>query len=314
MLTIDKLWNSNDSSVWDTALRRYWDFVKPANIALEGSLERLTIDHLKQLDAQGWYRFLREQYFRWKYTASNRYASTTRHLDRYVTENALDKLHKIKLELISLDPRDIAGGLTTGQEIRGLGCAGASGLLALLYPRSFGTVDQFVVKALREITGLPEANVLRSMNEESLTTADGVVLIQIMMRKADQLNRLFETSTWTARNIDKILWTYGRGNDSPRCGKPSSRMATSIGVSTSVAKGGNYMTNHEMFASALRNYRGKTLRTAEIERIVLQAFPNFTRGSLLPNDHGQGNKGSCSCAGTNRRIFDKVQTGLYLVR
>jgi hypothetical protein len=43
-------------------------------------------------------------------------------------------------------------------------------------------VDQFVVKALREIKNLPEAKALFEMNPESLTIADGVFLTDILKR------------------------------------------------------------------------------------------------------------------------------------
>ena len=55
---------------------------------------------------------------------------------------------------MALDPSDVGAALQTALAIRGLGTAGASGLLALLYPRDLTTVDQFVVKALRgHVTG-----------------------------------------------------------------------------------------------------------------------------------------------------------------
>lgn len=74
------------------------------------------------------------------------------------------------------------------------------------------------------------------------------------------------------------------------------------------------MTNHEMILAAVRSHRGKELRTYEIRKIVSKAFPQFSMGSLLPNDHAEGNKHPCTCAGTNSRIFDRVERGLYLVR
>jgi hypothetical protein len=74
------------------------------------------------------------------------------------------------------------------------------------------------------------------------------------------------------------------------------------------------MTNHEMFAEAFKSYRGKTLTTCQIGDIVQKAFPQFSAGSMLPNDHGAGNKSDCWCAGTNNRIFDRVMRGQYRVR
>ena len=237
MITIDELWNSENPMVWKKALQRYWEFVKSSNITLEHSMEKLSPDQLINLDAHGWYEFLRDQYFRWKYTANNRYATTTRSLRRYLDENALEELHNIKRRLISLNPSDIAYGLKTAQEIRGLGCAGASGLLSLLYPRSFGTVDQFAVKALREVRGLPEATDLQRMNEISLSTHDGVILIQIMRRKAIQLNQLFNSTEWTPRKIDMILWTYGRQSDPPKVDAQVSQKITTSHTPARAATG-----------------------------------------------------------------------------
>jgi len=74
------------------------------------------------------------------------------------------------------------------------------------------------------------------------------------------------------------------------------------------------MTNHEMFATAVSDYRGKILESSEIKKIVLKAFPNFSEGSYRPNDHAFGNKSDCSCAGTDRRIFDRIEPKKYLVR
>jgi hypothetical protein len=65
------------------------------------------------------------------------------------------------------------------------------------------------------------------------------------------------------------------------------------------------MTNHEMIATAVKNHRGETLSTPEIEEIVCKKFTQFSKGSLLPNDHGQG---------TENRIFDKIARNKYRVR
>jgi hypothetical protein len=117
---------------------------------------------------------------------------------------------QIRRRLLSLDPDDIRLGLKAGCDIRGLGTAGASGLLALMYPQKFGTVDQFAVKALRQVEDLPEAKSLARMNPENLTISDGVLLIEILRRKAADNNRIFKSETWTPRKLDKVLWTYGR--------------------------------------------------------------------------------------------------------
>lgn len=74
------------------------------------------------------------------------------------------------------------------------------------------------------------------------------------------------------------------------------------------------MNNHNMIARAMVGHAGKVLSTSQIRNIVLSAFPTFNPGSLLPNDHGSGNKSSCWCAGTDSRIFDSAGRGQYRVR
>jgi hypothetical protein len=93
---------------------------------------------------------------------------------------------------------------------RELGTAGASGLLAVLFPSQFGTVDQFAVKALAKIPELPERDLIGAMNPESLKLNDGTILIRIMRRKAVELNRVSSLVKWTPRKVDMVLWTCAR--------------------------------------------------------------------------------------------------------
>lgn len=74
------------------------------------------------------------------------------------------------------------------------------------------------------------------------------------------------------------------------------------------------LRNHDCFVSALRNYAGQTLTTGQIQRILLAVFPDFNVGSILPNDHAEGNECPCGCAGTVDRVFDRIHRGLYRVR
>jgi len=48
------------------------------------------------------------------------------------------------------------------------------------------------------------------MSPENLSISDGVLLIDILTRKANENNELFGVSSWTPRKIDMVLWTYGR--------------------------------------------------------------------------------------------------------
>lgn len=202
------LWNTNSENEWDMALKQYWNLIKPQNTNLEFRMERLNPDGIKNLSPEEFYNFLYDEYFVWKYTAKNRLATTRTQLNRYKTENRLNDLDRIRMEILGFDLNDIELGLRITKQINGLGIAGASGLLSLLYPKYFGTVDQFVVLNLRRIESLKQKESLLQMNPESLRLKDGVELINILRERANELNKVNNTDKWTPRNIDKVLWAY----------------------------------------------------------------------------------------------------------
>src|SRR6476659_9531783 len=175
MYSIDEVWSSRDEALWLWALEQYGEPVKESNRALERELATLKLETIEALDEVGWYEFLRDKYFRWKFTAPNRYKTTTNSLSWYVTEGQLGQLSGVKEELLRFDREDIRRGLQIGTKIRGLGVAGASGLLSVLYPQDFGTVDQFVVKGLLKVEsmGVEEREALTKMNPEGLRLPDG---------------------------------------------------------------------------------------------------------------------------------------------
>ncbi|MDA3788302.1 MAG: hypothetical protein PF503_07380 [Desulfobacula sp.] len=163
------------------------------------------------MNSKQWYEFLLTKYFFWKYTAPNRYKTTTTQLKRYLGPNdSLDNLFQIKEKIFNLNKEDIATGLKTACKIRGLGPPGASGLLAILFPSYFATVDQFAVKALLEVNSLPEKSAISAMNSDQIKIKDGVTLINIMKEKAKRLNAEFQTSFWSPRKVDMVLWVSAR--------------------------------------------------------------------------------------------------------
>ena len=103
--------------------------------------------------------------------------------------------------------------LNVTTKLGGIGTAGGSGLLALLFPVQYGTVDQFVVKALMELSAyaseLPR-NDISKIKPSDITIKQAVLLEEILREKAKRLNKAFEKNEWTPRKIDKILWSYGR--------------------------------------------------------------------------------------------------------
>jgi len=199
-------WDSNDRGIWLNKLDKYWDYVKPANLALEIEMEHLDESQVRKMPVQKFYNFLYEKYFVWKYTAPNRLATTRRYLEKHDTEQGMKSLQRIQNELFSFDKRNIEKGLEIASGINGLGIPGASGLLSILFPEYFGTVDQFVVKALMDVNELQRKNEILAMNPDSLKLNDGVLLIEILRSKSDELNKANGTTEWTPRKIDKVLW------------------------------------------------------------------------------------------------------------
>lgn len=135
-------------------------------------LENLNPNDIKKLTAKELYDFLYNEYFVWKYTAKNRLATTRMQLQRYIIENRLNDLEKIKRELFSFDLENIKQGLEIASGIHGLGIAGASVLLALLFPEYFGAVDQCVVLDLLRIKGIKQIEWILNMNPNNIRLKD----------------------------------------------------------------------------------------------------------------------------------------------
>jgi len=76
------------------------------------------------------------------------------------------------------------------------------------------------------------------------------------------------------------------------------------------------LDNHGKLEHALAPHRGKQLNTQEMWAIVDAVWQGqFAKGSFLPNDHADGNKGSCWCAVNrqNRPLLRRIERGVYLV-
>lgn len=214
MSLISGLWACEDEAVWRFALKTYWLFVKGENRGLEEALEHAR-ERAQGLDPKGWYDFLLNEYFPWKF-APPFLAAHQNTLRRHVSQNGLDGLYEIKRCLFALDPanpENTERALKIADGIPGLATSGASGLVTVLFPEHFGTVDQFVVRALQSIDGLPHEELVRGMKPMNFTPQEAATVIKIMRKKAGENNLKFRTDFWTPRRMDMILWTYGRENE-----------------------------------------------------------------------------------------------------
>lgn len=209
-LNINLLWNSKNECKWKAALKYYDAYLKPNQIDIENRMNNIDNAEIRNCNAKEFYNFLYYEYFVWKYTAKKRLVITRNSLMKYEVENIFEDLGKIKEDIFKINRSDILKCLKNAKAIHGLGTAGASGLLAILFPEDFGTVDQFVVKALLQISDLSEHSELEKINPNNIKDREGVLLINIMRKKAAELNLIFNTNFWTPRKIDMILWCIGR--------------------------------------------------------------------------------------------------------
>lgn len=207
---ISVLWNSRDEQLWLTALENYWQKLSGEQLLLERKMDSLKTESVRFMSVDEFFSFLYEEFYVWKYTNKFYLTVNRKQLWKYFSEKKMNELELIKEELFSLEHTNIKKCLSCAKKLRGLGTAGASALLSILFPSDFGTVDQFVVKSLLKISNLPEHERIEQMNPESLKLDDGVLLVNIMKNKAEELNEIFVTDFWTPRKIDMILWSIGR--------------------------------------------------------------------------------------------------------
>lgn len=173
----------------------------------------------------------------------------------------------------------------------------ASTILHFMYPNTFPIFDVRTAEVLCEA----------ELTSSDRTTAENYpafvkAIFEIKGRAPD----------YSLRQIDRALFAFHKQEFQPIKPKPTpSRRTLTSNVST---RGARSMTNHDMIAAAVSSARGQQLSNQEIWRLVHSQFPNFNQGSLLPNDHAEGNKGACPCANSPNRIFDRLGSGRYLVR
>ena len=212
---INNLWELRDENKWLDALDLYWvDPTVCRNRDTEQFMHKVELEYIQRLDMQEWYDFL-NKYFHWKFTGDQLHE---RLMD--LDKNSFEHLFSVKRGLLAIDELDLADSrkclnLVKSPRIRGLDYPGASGLLALVFKEWFGTVDSFVLDSLCKIESLPEKQRIREIRawvkiKKDCRESDAVLVIDIMRRKALELNAWFGTNRWTPHKIAMILRTSNK--------------------------------------------------------------------------------------------------------
>ena len=208
---IQKLWNSDIEKAWRDSLQHYYDLLTTDEmIQVEDEIKNIKAEDVEKLSTEEFYGFLHNKFYIWQFPSKKRQGTTIPQLERYKTENRMDELAEIKESLFSIEHSDINSCLETAKKLRGLGVIGASGLLAVLFPKDFGTVSAPLIESLKELNIAEYSEVLQNIKPQSPSKKEAVILINIMRDKAEELNKKFNTDFWTPRKIDMILWSFGR--------------------------------------------------------------------------------------------------------
>lgn len=210
LCSIDYLWQYGDESDWHNALNHYYDKLSPAMRELDFYLETICAEDVKTMPINDFYNFLHDNFYVWKYTG-NYLTSRQEDLEKYILQKKLDELKDVHNKLFSVHDNDITECLRVATKIRGLGIAGASGLLSILFPKDFGTVDKFLIIALSKISNWNYKNEITKIDPTAtISVKNGTLLIKILREKATELNVSFKTDFWTPRKIDMVLWSIER--------------------------------------------------------------------------------------------------------
>lgn len=204
-MKINEIWNSKEISVWKDALAKA-TMETGRDDSIETKMSKLNVEYIQHLPVEDFYSFLHDDYFVWKYTAKHRLTSTRNSLKKY--ENDMNELREIQDGLFSFKLSEIGKGLEIAHQIKGLGISGASGLLALLFPSYFGTVDDMVIRALLTCDEYRDDAIIKAINPQDIIINEAVYLIEQFKKKAHELNALSNEYCWRPRDIDVILWHF----------------------------------------------------------------------------------------------------------
>lgn len=213
-----ELWTKGSQQEWKTALDLYYNVLSEDERKLETEMDMVSSnpDIIREMSGDDFYNFLFQKYYVWKYTQPNRLVTTRTQLNKHNSETGKLFLEIIKDSIFKIHdkiPFETGMIVDFSTRIRGLGVAGASGLLSILFPRHYGTVDQYLVYELEKVSEISDAQEYKMIKPKNLKVKDCVFLEKVMREKAKKLNIEFHTDEWTPKKIDMILWAIHRDNN-----------------------------------------------------------------------------------------------------
>lgn len=206
-------WHSRDLRPWIDGERRYWELVSGRAheiVIIEREFAQAQLPYVQKMNIADFHNFI-VKFIKWKFTRFR--AFKVENFEKYYENpNNMRSLNEIREEILNLDYDNLPLAIMVPSQIYGIKTAAAPGLLSILRPEKFGTVDQFLIEALREVPTIANQWWFPGVYErrEALLPMDGVRLVQVLRAKASALNDTFQTTEWTPRRVDMVLWARGR--------------------------------------------------------------------------------------------------------
>jgi hypothetical protein len=232
---------------------------------------------------------------------------------RWVNLDEYNSVYATAFRIAASEPpeRKLAALLAPDVKLSGLEAPTGSTILHFMHPQIMPIID------VRTVEVLSAAGLLSTDRRDLAHYEEYRRAIEGIRRRCPG---------WSLREIDRALFAYHKQflektvaqRAQRQCGQTVSEHvagSSHIAAALESVRSARIVlgTNHDRFASVFKNRTQRTFSTAEIMKLML-AESNIQPGSVLPNDHGEGNKGECPCVGTDRQIFERLGRGTYLVR
>ena len=207
-IDIKDIWNCNEEGKWKDAEEEYSKRINQVAI-IEKKFEQMTTEEILDLSPDKFYIFLRDMYFPWKFTGvylKPRLENLkTIENKKMQIKDVIDDLKELQTRIEDkkeLNDDDMSNAIRNLQKIPGIGPSAATGLLSILFPTHFGTIDKFVAINLKKVGyDISEQDCI------NISVENAINMENILLKKVKKMNTDMNTDYWTPRRLDKILWS-----------------------------------------------------------------------------------------------------------
>lgn len=208
---INQLWCNGKEKDWKEILESYKYGIKEGHHQIEKEMQNLKFQDIKFLSTREFQNWLCNKFFYWQHTSDYYRKNAVNKFENFIEQYGIEELACYQKQIFDLDLNNISKCLDIVMKVGGIGIVGATGLLSVLYPEKFGTVNRDTNNALSKIKALGEHEYLNEV--KNITLKKARIIIEIYRKKAEELNKKYKNQYWTPRKIDMVLWTIEKNNE-----------------------------------------------------------------------------------------------------